>query len=380
MISVCLIVKNEEKYIEDCLQSVQHIASEIIVVDNGCTDRTVDIVKNYGCKIINAPTADLDMGRALYLKEAKYPWILIIDADERMEMIRKEYLYNILLNTDDDVLAYNLKSFQYIGKGKWADAELIRLFRNNRNIHYNNSSIHATLEPSILSQNGKIKTLEWYMHHIDILQPNRTSRKRELYKYKLIKQLSNIEFRKNDPNSFYLYHIFLGMEYVAAGEYENADKCFFVAAKNENMFQEYANNSRYRSLILQNRYDEIPNLIDLSNTTFIKDIDFYDRIDIMANVYVEKDIKLAILLYEKVLNSNIARPSDYINLAYLIKNNDRTRAKQLLEKAIELNSFLQKSIIYCPGDEPNMFSQVSCFLKQIENVKDLFLEFNLLDF
>ena len=43
MISVCLILKNEELFIRDCLESIKEIASEIIVVDNGCVDRTMHI-------------------------------------------------------------------------------------------------------------------------------------------------------------------------------------------------------------------------------------------------------------------------------------------------------------------------------------------------
>lgn len=374
MISVCMIVKNEENFIEDCLKSVKPFAGEIVVVDNGSTDKTNDILKKYNCKIINGTQFDLDTARDLYLKEAKYPWILTIDADERMEKCDVQNLYNQLKGTEQDVLAYNLKSFQYIGDGKWADAEIIRLFRNGRNIKYNGSSIHATLEPSILSQGGKIKTLNWYMHHVDILYINRTSRKRNNYTNKLIEQLKKQDFKKNDLNSYYLYHIFLGMEYVAINRYNEADICFREAISNDNMFQDYAKDSLYRSYLLQNKYELIPDLIDLEKDHFINDIDFYDKVDIMGNVWQRKNKKLAIALYRKVLENNIQRPSDYINLAFLIKDNDREYALELLDKARKLNSYLDKDVIYGCGDKPNLFSQASCFLLAINNVKDLFTE------
>jgi len=371
MISVCLILKNEELFIRDCLESIKEIASEIIVVDNGCVDRTMHICNEYGCKIINSPNSELDIGRDLYLKEAKYPCILTIDADERMEMIEKSKLYSILNNTNEDVLAYNLRSFQYLGNGKWADAELIRLFRNDKNIHYNGSSIHATLEPSILKQGGKIETLDWYMHHVDILYLNRTSKKRDGYVNKLLLQLNKEEFKNNDRNSYYLYHIFLGMEYVAQKNYIKAKKCFDEAANNENMFSDYAIDSLCRMYILQGKYELIPDLIDLEKTVFVKDIDFYDKIDIMGNVFLKRNKNLAIALYEKAIRENIARPSDYINLAYLLKDTNREQAKKYMQIALEKNSYLRNDMIYGPGDEPNMFSQVSCFLVEINNVKDL---------
>ncbi|MBU5344192.1 glycosyltransferase, partial [Caldifermentibacillus hisashii] len=46
-ISLCMIVKNEEDFIEQCLQSVQKLVNEIIIVDTGSSDQTINICKNY---------------------------------------------------------------------------------------------------------------------------------------------------------------------------------------------------------------------------------------------------------------------------------------------------------------------------------------------
>lgn len=50
-VSLCMIVKNEEEYLPKCLKSIKDIVDEIIVVDTGSTDKTVEIAKSYGAKI-----------------------------------------------------------------------------------------------------------------------------------------------------------------------------------------------------------------------------------------------------------------------------------------------------------------------------------------
>ena len=57
-ISLCMIVKNEEMHIARCLESTAELVDEIIVVDTGSVDRTVDIVSNYTSKIYSYPWKD----------------------------------------------------------------------------------------------------------------------------------------------------------------------------------------------------------------------------------------------------------------------------------------------------------------------------------
>ena len=57
-ISVCLIVKDEERFLDNCLKSVKDIAGEIIIVDTGSIDRTVEIAKKYTDKIYLHPWKD----------------------------------------------------------------------------------------------------------------------------------------------------------------------------------------------------------------------------------------------------------------------------------------------------------------------------------
>lgn len=82
-LSVALAVKNEESNIQSCLSSVRDIAGEIIVVDGGSIDKTVEIAKKFGCKVIrtdNPPIFHINKQKAL--EACKGEWILQLDADE----------------------------------------------------------------------------------------------------------------------------------------------------------------------------------------------------------------------------------------------------------------------------------------------------------
>ena len=82
-LSVCMIVKNEEACLSQCLKSIQTIADEIIVVDTGSTDRTLEIAQKLGARIISSKwEGDFSKARNISLQAAACPWILWLDADD----------------------------------------------------------------------------------------------------------------------------------------------------------------------------------------------------------------------------------------------------------------------------------------------------------
>lgn len=96
-LSVLLMVKNEEKNLARCLKSVQGIADEIVVVDTGSSDSTIQIAKEYGASVhlpddldslyIDTPNGrklNFSAGRNLCLSLATKEWVLFIDADEEL--------------------------------------------------------------------------------------------------------------------------------------------------------------------------------------------------------------------------------------------------------------------------------------------------------
>ena len=81
-----MIVKNEEEFLPNCLNSIKGVVDEIIIVDTGSTDDTMTIAKNFGAKVYHHPWNDsFSEARNHCLNHASGDWILQIDADEELE-------------------------------------------------------------------------------------------------------------------------------------------------------------------------------------------------------------------------------------------------------------------------------------------------------
>src|SRR6201997_1282236 len=88
-LSVVIVTFNEETNIGRTLQSVQPLVcdgkGEIIVVDSGSTDRTVEIAKSYGAKVFVEPGKGFAVQKNPALEKASGDWILSLDADEEVD-------------------------------------------------------------------------------------------------------------------------------------------------------------------------------------------------------------------------------------------------------------------------------------------------------
>lgn len=87
-ISVCIIAKNEEKHIEECFDRLTPYGFEIVLVDTGSTDRTVELAKQYTDRIYHFDwCSDFAAAKNYAMEKASYDWILSIDCDEYIESI-----------------------------------------------------------------------------------------------------------------------------------------------------------------------------------------------------------------------------------------------------------------------------------------------------
>lgn len=93
LITLSMIVKNEEALLADCLKSVKDFVDHIIIVDTGSTDSTIEIAKQYGAQVFHFDWCDdFSAARNFALKQVKTPWTLTLDADDIVlnpEIIRK---------------------------------------------------------------------------------------------------------------------------------------------------------------------------------------------------------------------------------------------------------------------------------------------------
>ena len=116
LLSVIVITKNEAHNIEGCLKSVAWV-DEIVVVDSGSTDRTVEICKQYTDKILVTDWPGYGAQKQRALAMATGEWVLSIDADERVTPTLKEEVLTTISNTDYDgfEISFNcLTYFSYI--------------------------------------------------------------------------------------------------------------------------------------------------------------------------------------------------------------------------------------------------------------------------
>ena len=135
-ISVCLIVKDEERFLDNCLQSVEDIAGEIIIIDTGSIDNTVNIAKKYTDKIYFHPWEDsFSEARKHYFDYAKGDWIFQIDADEELVKQDVPVLLKAVKNRDIDAVLVQIIS--HLDSRQFETRHnVIRIFRNNGTIHY----------------------------------------------------------------------------------------------------------------------------------------------------------------------------------------------------------------------------------------------------
>ena len=153
-ISLCTFVKNEEKNIRGCIESVFPIVQEVVVVDCGSTDNTIEIAKEYTDRVYSIPFSDFGNIRTLTAHFANAPWVFMLDADERI--LSEDWpIFEELINQPIGITG-NSKEFDENGnividswaipRKRWKDKKMtiredaesypdwqVRLFRNHQN-------------------------------------------------------------------------------------------------------------------------------------------------------------------------------------------------------------------------------------------------------
>ncbi|HTI99453.1 MAG TPA: glycosyltransferase, partial [Dongiaceae bacterium] len=152
-LTVCLITKNEEKFLGQCLQSVREVAHQIIVVDTGSTDRTVEIAQEHGAEVQTfAWCDDFSAARNVALEPATGDWVLVLDADEELAPAAAESLRAAL--RDPAVMAWRLPLVD-VGREAEGRSFVPRLFRNAPGLFYV-GRVHEQVFSSI-----EVRRAEW---------------------------------------------------------------------------------------------------------------------------------------------------------------------------------------------------------------------------
>jgi glycosyltransferase involved in cell wall biosynthesis len=135
MISAVILTKNEEKNIKDCLESV-NFCNEILVIDDCSTDKTKEIAKKAGAKVIEKNLdGDFSSQRNFGLQKAENEWILFLDADERISSELKAEILSALKNNSEIKGYFFKRNDFFINKwlkyGETANVSILRLGQKN---------------------------------------------------------------------------------------------------------------------------------------------------------------------------------------------------------------------------------------------------------
>jgi len=268
-VSLCMIVKNEEGYLPRCLESIIDIVDEIIIVDTGSTDRTVEIAKNYGAKVYYYQwNNNFSEARNESLKYATKDWILILDADDELHAQYKENLKLFLNNELDENTVYFFETLSYYGDTVDNNCITVnlnpRMFKNNREIHYE-GKIHNQL---VYAQ-GKYDTIcsSIKIHHYGYLSKIITSKKKRNRNITIL----NEQIKKEPSNKFNYFN--LGNEYTSLGDVKKALEYYYKAYEN------FDSHTGFSSLLLLR--------IIISNCSIQKYTDALSFIDIATGYYPE---------------------------------------------------------------------------------------------
>jgi len=179
-LSVCLIVRNEELNLPRCLDSVQDLAGEIIVVDTGSTDATPNIAARRGANVIpfDFTVVDFAAARNHAIAHAKGQWILMLDADETLDPSGALMMEELLAGGENS--GYFLERHNRFADSKSFTDYVVRLFPNRPNHRYR-GRVHETIDASILSGGGRLRKTGIRIDHQ--FSADREARRRKNHRY-----------------------------------------------------------------------------------------------------------------------------------------------------------------------------------------------------
>ncbi|MGQ3058454.1 MAG: glycosyltransferase family 2 protein [Nevskia sp.] len=135
-LSVTVLTLNEERNLGRCLQAVADIASEIVVVDSGSTDRTAEIAAGFGAQFVFNPWSGFNAQRRYGEQYCTQPWVLALDADEEVSPELRAALIAVLGQGESPHagIAFSRRTF-YLGAWiwhVWYPEWRLRLYRRER--------------------------------------------------------------------------------------------------------------------------------------------------------------------------------------------------------------------------------------------------------
>ena len=180
-LSLCMLVKNEERNLARCLDSVRDLGVELIVVDTGSTDATPSIAAGFGAQVIpfDFTRVDFAAARNQAIARATGRWILILDADETLDPGSAPLIGKLIAQNEN--FGYFVERHNH-----WTDSSkvtrdyLVRLFANRPNHRYH-GRVHETIDQSILAGGGRLHKTGIRIEHNFASNPEARRRRNHWY-------------------------------------------------------------------------------------------------------------------------------------------------------------------------------------------------------
>lgn len=200
LISLCMIVRDEQEHLARCLASAEAVADETIVVDTGSADRTMDVARVFGARVFQFPwDRDFSTARNFSLQQASGDWILVLDADEAIGTGDAERLRELVGRASPGAVAFSMVTRNYMhqynvlgwqpndgryggqeaGNG-WFASEKVRLFPNRPEVRFC-YPVHEIVEPSLKRAGIAVRSCPVPVHHYGKLDIRRSALKGAAY-------------------------------------------------------------------------------------------------------------------------------------------------------------------------------------------------------
>lgn len=218
-LSVCIIAKNEENNLERCIRSISNIADEIVVVDTGSTDNTIEVAKKLGANVyFHKWNNSFSEAKNAALDKCNMNWVFVIDADEALEKGHEKYLKELLKN--DNIEAFHMRLNNIIGSEIINENPTLRIFRNRKEYRYK-SKLHEQIYSSIEDFAG-----EKAFANTDLILNHYGYDHNVVDMEKKIRRNINILNTYSKEEKDALYYFGLGNEYMKISELEKAKEAF----------------------------------------------------------------------------------------------------------------------------------------------------------
>lgn len=157
-ISLCTIVKNEELFIKDFIKNIKAYVDQIIIIDTGSTDNTVKIARGLGAFVFSIKWNDnFAEARNQALKYVNTDWVLVLDADEKLESDNKDILRELTNSINSkDIVIFSFPQYIYASQENLGKIQYkYSLFQNRKELKYE-KEIHEILVNSDHQKEAKI--------------------------------------------------------------------------------------------------------------------------------------------------------------------------------------------------------------------------------